>query len=121
MFFKNKVAVTNLVIMLVLVLFTFLQPLLPNQFDPNLVNKFDEKAVWLIVDEDGKAKLSGIKYTKGDYAAETDGRNTTLAYVQAPEDWGNIKLYVQEKGGVAEEIAATADSENPGWLSLIHI
>ena len=91
MFFKNKVAVTNLVIMLVLVLFTFLQPLLPNQFDPNLVNKFDEKAVWLIVDEDGKAKLSGIKYTKGDYAAETDGRNTTLAYVQAPEDWGNIK------------------------------
>ena len=118
-FFKNKVAVTNLVIMLVLVLFTFLQPLLPNQFDPNLVNKFDEKAVWLIVDEDGKAKLSGIKYTKGDYAAETDGRNTTLAYVQAPEDWGNIKLYVQEKGGVAEEIAATADSENPGWYYAV--
>ena len=72
-FFKNKVAVTNLVIMLVLVLFTFLQPLLPNQFDPNLVNKFDEKAVWLIVDEDGKAKLSGIKYTKGDYAVGFGG------------------------------------------------
>ena len=105
--------------LLVLVLFTFLQPLLPNQFDPNLVNKFDEKAVWLIVDEDGKAKLSGIKYTKGDYAAETDGRNTTLAYVQAPEDWGNIKLYVQDKGGVAEEIAATADSENPGWYYAV--
>lgn len=75
--------------------------------------------MWLIVDEDGKAKLSGIKYTKGDYAAETDGRNTTLAYVQAPEDWGNIKLYVQEKGGVAEEIAATADSENPGWYYAV--
>lgn len=118
-FFKNKVAVTNLAIMLVLVLFTFLQPMLPNQFDPNLVNKFDERAVWLMVDEDGKAKLSGIKYTKGDYAAETDGRNTTLAYVQAPADWGNIKLYVQEKGGTAEEIAATADSENPGWYYAV--
>ena len=56
-FFKNKVAVTNLVIMLVLVLFTFLQPLLPNQFDPNLVNKFDEKAVWLIVVEIGRAHV----------------------------------------------------------------
>ena len=61
MFFKNKVAVVNLVIMLVLVLFTFIQPLLPNQFDPNVVNRYDEDTVWMVVDEDGKAKLSGIK------------------------------------------------------------
>ena len=27
--------------------------------------------------------------------------------------------YVQEKGGVAEEIAATADSENPGWYYAV--
>ena len=68
MFFKNKVAVVNLVIMLVLVLFTFIQPLLPNQFDPNVVNRYDEDTVWMVVDEDGKAKLSGIKYTDGDKA-----------------------------------------------------
>lgn len=118
-FFKNKVAVTNLIIMLVLVLFTFIQPLLPNQFDPNIVNQYDSKAVWLMVDEDGKTTLSGIKYTKGDYAAEVDGETATLAYVQAPEDWGNIKLYAQEKGGVAEEITATADPANKGWYYAV--
>lgn len=118
-FLKNKVAVTNLVIMLVMVLFTFIQPYLPNQFDPNVVNYYDDRAVWLKVDDDGKTTMSGIKYTKGDYAVETDGKETTLAYVQAPEDWGNIKLYVQEKGGVAEETTATEDPNNPGWYYTV--
>lgn len=118
-FLKNKVAVTNLVIMLVMVLFTFIQPYLPNQFDPNVVNYYDDKAVWLKIDDDGKTTLSGIKYTDGDYAVETDGKETTLAYVQAPEDWGKIKLYVQEKGGVAEEITATEDPNNPGWYYTV--
>ena len=53
MFFKNKVAVFNLIVMLVLVLFTFIQPHLPNQFDPNLVNYYDSKAVWYVVEDDG--------------------------------------------------------------------
>lgn len=34
MFFKNKVAVAMLIVMGVLLLFTFIQPILPNQFDP---------------------------------------------------------------------------------------
>lgn len=38
MFFRNKVAVAFLIIMLALVIFTFVQPHLPNQFDPNKVN-----------------------------------------------------------------------------------
>jgi oligopeptide transport system permease protein len=114
-FLKNKVAVTNLIIMLVLVIFTFIQPILPNQFDPNLVNKYDDRAVWVTVSDDGKTELSGIKYTSGDYAVETDGRNTTLAYVKAPSDWGHVKFYVQEKGGTAEEITSTEDPNNAGW------
>ena len=35
MFFKNKGAVCMLIIMLAIILFTFIQPLLPNQSDPN--------------------------------------------------------------------------------------
>ena len=119
MFFKNKVAVVNLVIMLVLVLFTFIQPLLPNQFDPNVVNRYDEDTVWMVVDEDGKAKLSGIKYTDGDKAVAVNKDVETLAYVQAPEDWGTPQLYVQEKGGVAEPVSATADANNPGWYYTV--
>lgn len=38
MFFKNKGAVAVLALMLSIVLFTFIQPHLPGQFDPNLVN-----------------------------------------------------------------------------------
>lgn len=119
MFFKNKVAVVNLVIMLVLVLFTFIQPLLPNQFDPNVVNRYDEDTVWMVVDEDGKAKLSGIKYTDGDKAVAVNKDVETLAYVQAPEDWGTPQLYVQEKGGAAEPVSATADANNPGWYYTV--
>ncbi len=37
-FFKNKVAVFLLIVMGAIVLFTFIQPYLPNQIDPNLVN-----------------------------------------------------------------------------------
>ena len=70
MFFKNKVAVFNLVVMLVLVLFTFIQPHLPNQFDPNLVNYYDSKAVWYVVEDDGGYTMDGMKRTKGGYAAE---------------------------------------------------
>ena len=38
MFFKNKVAVAMLIVMCALLLFTIIQPYLPNQFDPYEVN-----------------------------------------------------------------------------------
>lgn len=38
MFFKNKGAVAMLLLMLAILLFTFIQPYLPGQFDPNVVN-----------------------------------------------------------------------------------
>ncbi len=38
MFFKNKGAVAVLLLMLAILLFTFIQPHLPGQFDPNTVN-----------------------------------------------------------------------------------
>ncbi len=38
MFFKNKGAVLMLIVMAVILLFTFIQPYLPNQFDPNEIN-----------------------------------------------------------------------------------
>ena len=38
LFFKNKGAVVMLIIMIGIILFTFIQPYLPNQFDPNKVN-----------------------------------------------------------------------------------
>ena len=37
-FFKNKVAVFFLFVILVTLAFTFIQPLLPGQRDPNVVN-----------------------------------------------------------------------------------
>ncbi len=37
-FFKNKTAVAMLIIMLVILAFTFIQPYLPNQYDPNAIN-----------------------------------------------------------------------------------
>lgn len=37
-FFKNKVAVFLLFVMIGIIVFTFIQPYLPNQIDPNLVN-----------------------------------------------------------------------------------
>ena len=37
-FLKNKVAVFLLIVMAAIVLFTFIQPYLPGQFDPNQVN-----------------------------------------------------------------------------------
>ena len=37
-FLKNKVAVFLLIVMVGIVAFTFIQPYLPNQIDPNLVN-----------------------------------------------------------------------------------
>lgn len=38
MFLKNKAAVFLLIVMVAIVAFTFIQPYLPNQIDPNLVN-----------------------------------------------------------------------------------
>ena len=38
MFFKNKGAVAVMLLMLAILLFTFIQPCLPGQFDPNTVN-----------------------------------------------------------------------------------
>ena len=114
MFFKNKTAVAMLSIMLFLLVFTFIQPLLPNQFDPNQVNYYDPKAVWIQVSEDGIADLSGVKYTKGDYAVELQDKET-LAYVKVPEAWGAPKAVVQDKDGVKADLALTADPNNAGW------
>lgn len=116
MFFKNKTAVAMLLIMLVLLVFTFIQPLLPNQYDPNAVNYYDSKGVWITVEEDGRAKLEGIKYTKGDYAAEP-GEDETIAYVRVPESWGEPKLYAKAKGAESEAVQLTSaqDPKNKGW------
>lgn len=114
MFFKNKMAVAMLTIMLVLLVFTFIQPLLPNQFDANQVNYYDAHAVWIDVTEDGTATISGVKYTKGDYAVELK-EGETLAYVKVPETWGTPKFFVQESGGEAVEVAANQDPANPEW------
>ena len=114
MFFKNKTAVAMLSIMLLLLVFTFIQPILPNQFDPNQVNYYDPKAVWIDVTEDGVANLSGVKYTKGDYACELkDGE--TLAYVKVPESWGTPKAVVRDKGGVSADLPLTVDPNNTEW------
>ena len=114
MFFKNKTAVAMLSIMLLLLVFTFIQPILPNQFDPNQVNYYDPKAVWIDVTEDGVANLSGVKYTKGDYACELkDGE--TLAYVKVPESWGTPKAVVRDKDGVSADLPLTVDPNNTEW------
>ena len=114
MFFKNKTAVAMLSIMLLLLVFTFIQPILPNQFDPNQVNYYDPKAVWIEVTEDGVANLSGVKYTKGDYACELkDGE--TLAYVKVPESWGTPKAVVRDKDGVSADLPLTVDPNNTEW------
>ena len=114
MFFKNKTAVAMLSIMLLLLVFTFIQPILPNQFDPNQVNYYDSKAVWIDVTEDGVANLSGVKYTKGDYACELkDGE--TLAYVKVPESWGTPKAVVRDKDGVSADLPLTVDPNNTEW------
>ncbi len=59
MFFKNKVAVTMLVIMAVLLLFTFIQPYLPNQYDPYYCNMWDDEYRELLF-PDGDAPLTAI-------------------------------------------------------------
>ena len=114
MFFKNKMAVAMLTVMLVLLIFTFIQPLLPNQFDANLVNYYDANAVWIKVDEDSKANMSGVKFTKGDYAAEI-GEGETLTYVKVPKDWGAPRFFVQAEEGAAVELPAAQDPKNPKW------
>ena len=114
MFFKNKVAVFNLIVMLVLVLFTFIQPHLPNQFDPNLVNYYDSKAVWYVVEDDGGYTMDGMKRTMGDYAAEPKA-DEILAYIQTPASWGTPECFVYDKDGKETQIQAAADPANKGW------
>lgn len=43
-FCKNKIAVTLMLIVLAILLFTFIQPYLPNQYDPNAINN-NEKGI----------------------------------------------------------------------------
>ena len=98
MFFKNKVAVFNLIVMLALVLFTFIQPHLPNQFDPNLVNYYDSKAVWFQVEDDGGYTVDGMKRTKGDYAV-VPAADEILAYIQTPSSWGTPEAFAYNEEG----------------------
>lgn len=44
-FFQNKAAVVMLIVMIAIILFTFIQPYLPNQFDPNQVNADPERFI----------------------------------------------------------------------------
>ncbi len=114
MFFKNKVAVFNLIVMLVLVLFTFIQPHLPNQIDPNLVNYYDSKAVWYVVDSDGSFTVDGMKRTQGGYAAEP-GSGEILAYIQTPADWGTPVAIAYDEEGEETQLSVQADPANSGW------
>ena len=114
MFFKNRVAVFNLIVMLVLVLFTFIQPHLPNQFDPNLVNYYDSKAVWYVVEEDGAYTMDGMKRTKGDYAV-TPKDDEILAYIQTPASWGTPACFAYDKDGKETQLQAEVDPANKGW------
>ena len=111
MFFKNKVAVSMLAIMLILLVFTFIQPLLPNQHDPNEVNYY-ENALWMVVEEDGDVSIDGVKLTKGDLI---EGEEGILTYVKTPKSWGTPLAYVEEQGGTPTEIALTQDPQNAGW------
>lgn len=114
MFFKNKVAVFNLIVMLVLVLFTFIQPHLPNQIDPNLVNYYDSKAVWYVVDSDGSFTVDGMKRTQGDYV-QVPGSDEILAYIQAPADWGTPVAIAYDEEGEETQLSVQADPANSGW------
>ncbi len=115
MFFKNKVAVAMLVIMLVLLIFTFIQPILPNQFDANTVNYY-EKAVWVKVDEEAKTTYDSIKWTKGDYPVSETGEGT-LTYIKTPSSWGTPKVTAQSSGAKETmDVAVTADPNNKGWF-----
>lgn len=119
MFFKNKIAVANLILMLVLVIFTFIQPYLPNQFDPNKVNYYNSKAVWFKVQDDGSYTMEGIKYTKGDLAVEPE-KGETLAYIKVPDSWGVPQAMVcDEDGENFESVMLTKDSSNPHWYYCI--
>ena len=114
MFLKNKVAVFNLIVMLALVLFTVIQPYLPNQFDPNIVNYYDSKAVWYVVEDDGTYTVDGMKRTKGDYAeAIADGE--ILAYARTPASWGTPVFTAYDKDGAEYALEAKADPANQGW------
>ena len=102
MFFKNKVAVSMLAIMLILLVFTFIQPLLPNQHDPNEVNYY-ENALWMVVEEDGDVSIDGVKLTKGDLI---EGEEGILTYVKTPKSWGTPLAYVEEQGGTPTKTRA---------------
>lgn len=114
MFFKNKMGVAMLAVMVILLLFTFIQPLLPDQYDPNAVNYY-ENALWMEIGEDASVELDAIKKTKGSLA-EADGAEGILTYVKAPNSWGVPKAYAQEAADSEPvELPLTADSANKGW------
>lgn len=116
MFLKNKLAVAMLVIMLVLVIFTFIQPYLPNQFDPNFINYYDENGVWITVTEDSKAEVSGIRWTRDEDPVEVNPEVATIAYVQVPESWGNPRFFCQGEDKVPVELTA---GEHKGWYYVL--
>ncbi len=119
MFFKNKVAVANLVVMLLLVIFTFIQPYLPNQFNPNYVNYYNSKAVWFKVQDDGAYTMEGIKYTKGDLVLEP-AKGETLCYIKTPNSWGLPQATVcDESGENYESVELIRDAANPDWYYCV--
>ncbi len=122
MFSRNKLAMAMLVLMLALVLFTFIQPLLPNQYDPNKVNYYDPNAVWITVGEDAAMEISGIKQTTGNHALSVVSGKEILAYITVPESWGTPTVTVQPKGVTQEDavpLTAVADKANAGWYYVV--
>ncbi len=121
MFMKNRIAVAMLATMLALLIFTFIQPLLPNQFEPNTVNYYASDAVWITVDEQAKMTLGGIKLTKGDYPVQPT-KDELLAYISVPETWGIPLVSAQAPGqdeADAVPLTPAPDKKNQGWYYVV--
>lgn len=118
MFMKNRVAVANLIIMLLLVLFTFIQPLLPNQFDPNTVNYYADNAVWYVVDEDGSYTADSIKSTRG-AAPAVPGEDEVLVYISVPESWKRPQAFAAGEEGDEKTLEVMSDPNDSGWYYAI--
>ncbi|OQA72894.1 MAG: Dipeptide transport system permease protein DppC [Firmicutes bacterium ADurb.Bin248] len=121
MFMKNRMAVAMLATMLALLVFTFIQPLLPNQFKANTVNYYASDAVWITVDEQAKMTVGGVKLTKGDYPVQP-AREELIAYIRVPESWGVPFVSVQAAGqeeADAIPLEPVPDENNEGWFYVV--
>lgn len=78
-FLRNKVAVASLAIVLVIVLFTLVQPFLPNQSDPNLIHNDPETGMQIINQAPGGDFIFGTNSIGQDlWARIWSGTRTSL-------------------------------------------